>query len=139
MYFFNLQTFYLMNQFDNISFCYSTNFNFDYFQFRNTLYGDARDWARRLFAFLIPLVPRVMNPHNRLVQQWNKFFAICCLVAIFVDPLFFFLLSVQKVWFSPLTPFPTFMLIQNIVSCIQLVPKLKTPQNLVFSSYFIPY
>ncbi|KAG4939886.1 hypothetical protein JHK84_046035 [Glycine max] len=65
-------------------------------EFRNTLYGDARDWARRLFAFLIPLVPRVMNPHNRLVQQWNKFFAICCLVAIFVDPLFFFLLSVQK-------------------------------------------
>ncbi|KAH1234034.1 putative cyclic nucleotide-gated ion channel 20, chloroplastic [Glycine max] len=65
-------------------------------KFRNTLYGDARDWARRLFDFLIPLVPRVMNPHNRLVQQWNKFFAICCLVAIFVDPLFFFLLSVQK-------------------------------------------
>ncbi|RDY07745.1 putative cyclic nucleotide-gated ion channel 20, chloroplastic, partial [Mucuna pruriens] len=65
-------------------------------KFRNTLYGDARDWARRIFAFLIPNVPRVMNPHNELVQQWNKIFAICCLVAIFVDPLFFFLLSVQK-------------------------------------------
>ncbi|KAL2334311.1 hypothetical protein Fmac_015524 [Flemingia macrophylla] len=65
-------------------------------KFRNTLYGDARDWARRLFAFLMPHFPRVMNPHNKLVQQWNKFFAICCLGAIFVDPLFFFLLSVQK-------------------------------------------
>ncbi|CAJ2667231.1 unnamed protein product [Trifolium pratense] len=63
---------------------------------KNAFYGDAKDWARRIFAFLIPNVPRVMNPHNKLVQQWNKFFAICCLVAIFVDPLFFFLLSVNK-------------------------------------------
>ncbi|XP_004515287.1 probable cyclic nucleotide-gated ion channel 20, chloroplastic isoform X2 [Cicer arietinum] len=66
-------------------------------KFQNALYGDAKDWARRIFAFLIPHVPRVMNPHNKLVQQWNKFFAICCLVAIFVDPLFFFLLSVNKI------------------------------------------
>ncbi|KAG6673155.1 hypothetical protein I3842_16G097500 [Carya illinoinensis] len=34
-----------------------------------------------------------MNPHAKVVQQWNKFFVISCLVAIFVDPLFFFLLS----------------------------------------------
>ncbi|XP_020998923.1 probable cyclic nucleotide-gated ion channel 20, chloroplastic isoform X1 [Arachis duranensis] len=65
-------------------------------KFHNSLYGDAKCWARRLSAFLIPYVPRVMNPHTKLVQQWNKFFAICCLLAIFVDPLFFFLLSVQK-------------------------------------------
>lgn len=64
-------------------------------KFQNVLYGDAKDWARRMFAFLIPHVPRVINPHNKLVHQWNKFFAICCLVAIFVDPLFFFLLSVD--------------------------------------------
>ncbi|CAJ1952229.1 unnamed protein product [Sphenostylis stenocarpa] len=65
-------------------------------KFGNTLYGDARDWAKRLFTFLVPHVPRVMNPHNKLVQQWNQFFAICCLVAIAVDPLFFYLLSVKK-------------------------------------------
>jgi hypothetical protein len=74
-------------------------FKFGCFQFQNAFYGDAKDWARRIFAFFIPNVPRVMNPHNKLVQQWNKFFAICCLVAIFVDPLFLFLLSVNKVWF----------------------------------------
>jgi hypothetical protein len=38
-----------------------------------------------------------MNPHAKVVQQWNQFFVISCLVAIFIDPLFFFLLSVQKV------------------------------------------
>ncbi|XP_061356046.1 probable cyclic nucleotide-gated ion channel 20, chloroplastic, partial [Gastrolobium bilobum] len=65
-------------------------------KFHNSLYGDAKGWARRLFAFLIPRFPGVMNPHTKLVQKWNKFFAICFLVAIFVDPLFFFLLSVQK-------------------------------------------
>lgn len=80
-------------------------------EFRNTLCDDAKNWARRLFTFLIPHVPRVINPHNKLVQQWNQFFIICCLVAIFVDPSFFFLLSVQKVWFNP------FITIQNIACC----------------------
>jgi hypothetical protein len=41
-----------------------------------------------------------MNPHAKVVQQWNKFFVISFFVAIFVDPLFFFLLSVLKVCFS---------------------------------------
>ena len=39
-----------------------------------------------------------MNPHTKVVQRWNKFFVSSCLVAIFVDPLFFFLLYVLKVW-----------------------------------------
>jgi cyclic nucleotide gated channel len=42
-------------------------------------------------------IPGVMNPHAKVVQQWNQFFVISCLVAIFLDPLFFFLLSVQEV------------------------------------------
>ncbi|KAH0976109.1 hypothetical protein GBA52_018008 [Prunus armeniaca] len=66
-------------------------------QFHNALYGDAKGWARRFFSFLHPYIPGVMNPHAKVVQQWNKFFVISCLVAIFVDPLFFFLLSVQKI------------------------------------------
>nr|XP_007152605.1 hypothetical protein PHAVU_004G144100g [Phaseolus vulgaris]ESW24599.1 hypothetical protein PHAVU_004G144100g [Phaseolus vulgaris] len=65
-------------------------------KFRSTLYGEAKDWARKLFTFLIPHVPRIMNPHNKLVQQWSNFFTICCWVTFFVDPLFLFLLSVQK-------------------------------------------
>lgn len=37
-----------------------------------------------------------MNPHTKRVQQWNKFFLISCLLAVFVDPLFFFILSVNR-------------------------------------------
>ncbi|XVF09361.1 hypothetical protein REPUB_Repub07fG0086000 [Reevesia pubescens] len=38
----------------------------------------------------------VMNPHSQVVRQWNKFFVISCLMSVLIDPLFFFLLSVQK-------------------------------------------
>ncbi|BBH04228.1 cyclic nucleotide-binding transporter 1 [Prunus dulcis] len=65
-------------------------------KFHNALYGDAKGWARRFFSFLRLYIPGVMNPHAKVVQQWNKLFVISCLVAIFVDPLFFFVLSVQK-------------------------------------------
>ncbi|XP_059645563.1 probable cyclic nucleotide-gated ion channel 20, chloroplastic isoform X4 [Cornus florida] len=65
-------------------------------KFHTILYGDAKGWARRTFSFLHPSIPGVMNPHTRVVQQWNKFFVISCLVAIFLDPLFFLLLSVQQ-------------------------------------------
>ncbi|TQD83644.1 hypothetical protein C1H46_030811 [Malus baccata] len=65
-------------------------------KFHNALYGDAKGWARRFFSFLRPYIPGVMNPHAKFVQRWNKFFVISCLISIFVDPLFFFLLSVEK-------------------------------------------
>lgn len=61
----------------------------------NILYEDAQDWSRRSIAFLNSYFP-IMNPHTKVVQQWNKFFVISCLVAIFVDPLFFFLLSARQ-------------------------------------------
>ncbi|XP_015578129.1 probable cyclic nucleotide-gated ion channel 20, chloroplastic isoform X2 [Ricinus communis] len=65
-------------------------------KFHNALYGDAKGWATRFTSFLKRYIPGVMNPHTKVVQQWNKFCVICCLVAIFVDPLFFFMLSVQQ-------------------------------------------
>ncbi|KAL7178491.1 hypothetical protein ACSBR1_041954 [Camellia fascicularis] len=65
-------------------------------KFHNILYGDAKGWPGRIFSFLNPYIPGVMNPHTKVVQQWNKFIVISCLVAIFVDPLFFFLLTVQQ-------------------------------------------
>ncbi|XP_027357339.1 probable cyclic nucleotide-gated ion channel 20, chloroplastic [Abrus precatorius] len=65
-------------------------------KFRNSLYGDAKGFARKLFSFCSSYAPRVMNPHTKFVQQWNKILAICCLVAIFLDPLFFFVLYVQQ-------------------------------------------
>ncbi|XP_030938982.1 probable cyclic nucleotide-gated ion channel 20, chloroplastic isoform X3 [Quercus lobata] len=65
-------------------------------KFHNVLYGDAKGWARRSFSFLQQYIPGVMNPHTKVVQRWNKFFVSSCLVAVFVDPLFFFLLYVLK-------------------------------------------
>ncbi|KAK8952321.1 hypothetical protein KSP39_PZI003619 [Platanthera zijinensis] len=63
-------------------------------KFHNILYGDADEWAKGSIAFLNTYFP-IMNPHTKVVQQWNKFFVISCLVAIFVDPLFFFLLAAR--------------------------------------------
>lgn len=65
-------------------------------KFHNVLYGDAKGWAKRTCSFLHPYIPGVMNPHAKIVQKWNKFFVISCLSAVFIDPLFFFLLCVQK-------------------------------------------
>ncbi|KAF8014592.1 hypothetical protein BT93_H0419 [Corymbia citriodora subsp. variegata] len=65
-------------------------------QFHNALYGDAKGWARRFFSYVNAHIPGVMNPHAQVVQWWNQFFVISCLVAVFMDPLFFFLLSVQQ-------------------------------------------
>ncbi|XP_020273946.1 probable cyclic nucleotide-gated ion channel 20, chloroplastic [Asparagus officinalis] len=62
---------------------------------RNILYGDSEGWKRKFIAFFNSSFP-IMNPHTKVVQQWNKFFVISCLVAIFIDPLFFYLFSVQK-------------------------------------------
>ncbi|PKI53439.1 hypothetical protein CRG98_026129, partial [Punica granatum] len=64
--------------------------------FHNALYGDAKGWARRFSSYISSYIPGVMNPHARVVQQWNKFFVISCLFAVFVDPLFFFLLGIQS-------------------------------------------
>eukprot|EP00261_Vitis_vinifera_P040810 XP_019082053.1 PREDICTED: probable cyclic nucleotide-gated ion channel 20, chloroplastic isoform X5 [Vitis vinifera] len=65
-------------------------------KFHSAFYGDARGWARRFFSSLQSYVPGIMNPHTKVVQRWNRFFVISCLLAIFVDPLFFLLLSVQQ-------------------------------------------
>ncbi|KAK9714311.1 hypothetical protein RND81_06G085600 [Saponaria officinalis] len=65
-------------------------------KFHNALYGDAKGWAKSFCSFLNSYIPGVMNPHTKVVQKWNKFFVISCLVAIFVDPLFFFVLSVLE-------------------------------------------
>ncbi|CAM6110970.1 unnamed protein product [Calypogeia fissa] len=34
---------------------------------------------------------KVLDPRSSFVQKWNKFFVVSCLVAVFVDPLFFYL------------------------------------------------
>ncbi|XP_031263919.1 probable cyclic nucleotide-gated ion channel 20, chloroplastic [Pistacia vera] len=62
----------------------------------NALYGDAKGCARRFFSFLSSFVPGIMNPHTKVVQQWNQFYVISCLAAIFIDPSFFFLLHIER-------------------------------------------
>eukprot|EP00250_Pteridium_aquilinum_P005153 c15291_g1_i1 orf=200-2506(+) len=54
------------------------------------MFANARVWG-------LANMPGVMNPHTKRVQQWNKFFLISCLIAVFVDPLFFYILSVDPV------------------------------------------
>ncbi|XP_047171193.1 probable cyclic nucleotide-gated ion channel 20, chloroplastic, partial [Vigna umbellata] len=61
-------------------------------KFQNALNGDAKVFARKFCSLCSSFVPGVMNPHSKFIQQWNKVLASFCLVAIFVDPLFFFLL-----------------------------------------------
>ncbi|XP_058108465.1 probable cyclic nucleotide-gated ion channel 20, chloroplastic isoform X3 [Magnolia sinica] len=62
----------------------------------NALYGDAKGWVQKSFSSLKRSIPGIMNPHTKVVQQWNIFLVLSCLVAIFMDPLLFFLLSVQE-------------------------------------------
>ncbi|XP_017439924.1 probable cyclic nucleotide-gated ion channel 20, chloroplastic isoform X2 [Vigna angularis] len=66
-------------------------------KFHNALYGDAKSFVRKLPSLFSSYVPGVMNPHAKVVQKWSKFLAIFCLIGIFVDPLFFFSLYVEKV------------------------------------------
>nr|GLL22233.1 probable cyclic nucleotide-gated ion channel 20, chloroplastic isoform X3 [Ipomoea trifida] len=65
-------------------------------KFHNMIYGDAKGCAKKICSFLSSRIPGVMNPHTKVVQRWNKFFAISCLFAVFIDPLFLFLLTVNK-------------------------------------------
>ncbi|KAJ1379564.1 RmlC-like jelly roll fold [Sesbania bispinosa] len=65
-------------------------------QFHNIHNGDAKSLVTRISSFLCLHIPGVISPHAEAVQQWNRFFVIACLVAIFVDPLFFFMLSAIK-------------------------------------------
>ncbi|CAH8284489.1 unnamed protein product [Eruca vesicaria subsp. sativa] len=64
--------------------------------FHNHLYDDAKGWARRFATSVNRYLPGIMNPHSKFVQSWTKFFAFSCLLAIFIDPLFFFLILVKQ-------------------------------------------
>jgi len=61
----------------------------------NTISGHVGGWKKKIEKILSNIP--IMNPHAKVVQQWNQFFVISCLIAIFIDPLFFFLLSVEQV------------------------------------------
>lgn len=66
------------------------------FEYPGTFFGDVNHSIKNFLSQPWAYGPGIMSPHAKIVQQWNKFFVISCLVAIFVDPLFFFLLSVKQ-------------------------------------------
>lgn len=39
---------------------------------------------------------RVLNPRSAWVQEWNRLFLLVCAVGLFVDPLFFYTLSISE-------------------------------------------
>ncbi|WOH16043.1 hypothetical protein DCAR_0935592 [Daucus carota subsp. sativus] len=58
----------------------------------------ANAWRRRNFSSLLRFVPgRVIHPHAKSVQNWNKFFIFLCLFTILLDSLFVFLLYANQV------------------------------------------
>ncbi|KAK1406402.1 hypothetical protein QVD17_41699 [Tagetes erecta] len=59
-------------------------------------YGGAKSWLREKLSSIKHFITRVKNPHAKEVHKWNQFVVISCLLAIFLDPLFFYLLSVDK-------------------------------------------
>ena len=60
-------------------------------------YDKVKGFFTQLHGWGLAYMPGVINPHAKRVQKWNKFFLISCLLAVFVDPSFFFILSVSKV------------------------------------------
>ncbi|CAH8260863.1 unnamed protein product [Arabidopsis lyrata] len=65
-------------------------------RFRTVLYDDARGWAKRFASSVRRCLPGIMNPHSKFVQVWTRVLAFSSLVAIFIDPLFLFLLFIQQ-------------------------------------------
>ncbi|KAI7729652.1 hypothetical protein M8C21_015745 [Ambrosia artemisiifolia] len=59
-------------------------------------YAGAKEWVREKLSLIKHFISGVKNPHAKDVQRWNKFVVITCLIAIFLDPIFFFVLSVEK-------------------------------------------
>ncbi|CAH2053451.1 unnamed protein product [Thlaspi arvense] len=65
-------------------------------RFHTALYDDARGWAKRFASSVRRCVPGIMNPHSKFVQGWTRFLAFSTLLAIFIDPLFLFLLRIRN-------------------------------------------
>ncbi|KAG5415848.1 hypothetical protein IGI04_003415 [Brassica rapa subsp. trilocularis] len=65
-------------------------------RFHTVLYDDARGWAKRFASSVRRCVPGIMNPHSKFVQVWTRFLAFSCLMAIFIDPTFVFLLLIRQ-------------------------------------------
>ncbi|CAH1419616.1 unnamed protein product [Lactuca virosa] len=58
--------------------------------------GVLNRWTHQKLSFLKHFTFGVMKPDEKLVQLLNQFVLVSCILAIFIDPLFFYLLSMKK-------------------------------------------
>ncbi|EPS69237.1 hypothetical protein M569_05530, partial [Genlisea aurea] len=65
-------------------------------KFQSLLRRDATGCKNRIWSFIQPYIPGVMNPHAKVIQRWNQLLVVSCIFAVFIDPLFFFLLLTQQ-------------------------------------------
>ncbi|KAL3680014.1 hypothetical protein R1sor_022970 [Riccia sorocarpa] len=68
----------------------------DHVRFGSGIFGSAQNMRKRALTLGKSWVPGILNPHTKVVQRWNKVFSISSLIAIFIDPMFFFLFSVRE-------------------------------------------
>ncbi|KAL5730650.1 Cyclic nucleotide-gated ion channel 4 [Ranunculus cassubicifolius] len=54
------------------------------------LYGKCRPESRNWFTGM------VLDPRGKRVQEWNKAFLLICAIGLFIDPLFFYALSISE-------------------------------------------
>ncbi|XP_024530875.1 probable cyclic nucleotide-gated ion channel 20, chloroplastic [Selaginella moellendorffii] len=55
--------------------------------------------AKSVALGIVKWRPAIYNPHTKVIQRWNQVFGVCCLIAVFVDPLFFFIFSAKQGYF----------------------------------------
>lgn len=82
----------------------------------NALFGRSTNVQSRLQGWS-KFFHLVVNPHTKSVQNWNKFFVIACLIAIFLDPLFFLLFSVNEEFYC-ITFNMTFAMVVTVLRSI---------------------
>ncbi|KAL5730975.1 hypothetical protein ACHQM5_003746 [Ranunculus cassubicifolius] len=88
---------------------------------------DTEGWSRTFYSFLGSCVPGIISPHATVVQKWNKVFTISLMGALFVDPLFVFLLSVDEEFKCINFDFPlgrTMAVFRSITDCLYLLHML---------------
>ncbi|KAI7756343.1 hypothetical protein M8C21_020138 [Ambrosia artemisiifolia] len=59
-------------------------------------YRGANRWVREKLSLIKSFAFGVMNPHATFLQKWNQLVIISCLFAIFLDPVFVYLMSADK-------------------------------------------
>ncbi|KAL3680015.1 hypothetical protein R1sor_022971 [Riccia sorocarpa] len=62
----------------------------------NVPFGSPQNIRQRAVALGKIWFSGMLNPHTKVVQRWNKVFCISSVIAIFIDPMFFFLFSVRE-------------------------------------------